>query len=66
MEWNSQLFILTGASGSGKAFVFPKLRKALPEFEIFDLDWISRFSDRSIKDWVYGHLAGNGIQNMMD
>jgi hypothetical protein len=48
MDGKPPLFIVTGASGSGKTFVIPELRKALPEFEIFDLDWISRFTG---DDW---------------
>lgn len=43
LEGKSPLFIVTGASGSGKTFVIPELRKVLPDFEIFDLDWISPF-----------------------
>ncbi len=48
MEGNLPLFIVTGASGSGKSYVIPELRKVLPEFEIFDLDWLSPFTG---EDW---------------
>ncbi|MFM9327630.1 nucleoside kinase [Paenibacillus mesotrionivorans] len=48
MEGKLPLFIVTGASGSGKSYVIPELRKVLPEFEIFDLDWLSPFTG---DDW---------------
>nr|WP_285891104.1 nucleoside kinase [Paenibacillus pasadenensis] len=37
------LFIVTGASGSGKSFVIGELRKILPEFDIFDPDQVVDF-----------------------
>lgn len=39
------LFIVTGASGSGKTTVVKRLREALPECEIFDTD------EMHAKDW---------------
>src|SRR5205085_2810852 len=34
------LFVVTGASGSGKTTVFPHLVAALPECLVFDVDWL--------------------------
>jgi hypothetical protein len=34
------LFVVTGASGSGKTTVFPHLVAALPECLVFDADWL--------------------------
>ncbi len=41
------LFIITGASGTGKTTVVPDLRESLPNFDVFDTDEI--FSD--VGDW---------------
>jgi dephospho-CoA kinase len=38
MEQKVPLFIVTGSSGSGKTYVINKLRKILPDFDIFDID----------------------------
>lgn len=37
------LFIVTGASGSGKTYVIKELRKLMPNFDIFDPDSIVEF-----------------------
>lgn len=34
------LFLVTGSSGSGKTYVVPELRKALPDYDVFDVDII--------------------------
>jgi hypothetical protein len=34
------LFVVTGASGSGKTTVFPHLVAALPDCLVFDVDWL--------------------------
>ena len=34
------LFVVTGASGSGKTGIFPHLVAALPEHLVFDADWL--------------------------
>jgi energy-coupling factor transporter ATP-binding protein EcfA2 len=34
------LYVVTGASGSGKTTVFPHLVEALPEGAVFDVDWL--------------------------
>lgn len=38
MKVDVPFFIVTGASGSGKTFIVPELRKALPAFDVFDVD----------------------------
>ncbi|WP_224723496.1 AAA family ATPase [Paenibacillus vietnamensis] len=43
MEIKLPLFIVTGASGSGKTFVIDELRKMMPEFDIFDPDNLVEF-----------------------
>lgn len=43
MENKLPLFIVTGASGSGKTFVIDELRKIMPEFDIFDPDNLVEF-----------------------
>jgi hypothetical protein len=34
------LFVVTGASGSGKTAIFVPLAAALPEYAVFDMDWL--------------------------
>lgn len=34
------LYVVTGASGSGKTAIFPHLAAALPEYAVFDMDWL--------------------------
>jgi energy-coupling factor transporter ATP-binding protein EcfA2 len=34
------LFIVTGASGSGKSTVLPKLQRLMPDFIMFDMDYM--------------------------
>lgn len=43
MEKKLPLFIVTGASGSGKTYVIDELRKIMPEFDIFDPDSLVDF-----------------------
>ncbi|PWW00893.1 broad-specificity NMP kinase [Paenibacillus cellulosilyticus] len=43
MKQKLPLFIVTGASGSGKTYVIDALREILPEFDIFDLDDLVEF-----------------------
>jgi hypothetical protein len=49
------LFVVTGASGSGKTTVLPHLLACLPEFVIFDVDWlidpVARASAPRPVDW---------------
>lgn len=35
------LFVITGASGTGKTTVSSHVRKLLPEFDVFDMDIIN-------------------------
>ncbi len=37
---SAPLFVVTGASGSGKTAVFPHLVDVLPECAVFDVDWL--------------------------
>jgi hypothetical protein len=34
------LYVVTGASGSGKSAIFAPLAAGLPEFAVFDMDWL--------------------------
>lgn len=43
MESKLPLFIVTGASGSGKTYVIKELRKMMPDFDIFDPDNLVEF-----------------------
>lgn len=43
VERKLPLFIVTGASGSGKTFVIKELRRILPDFDIFDPDHLVEF-----------------------
>ncbi|MEK5059210.1 MULTISPECIES: AAA family ATPase [unclassified Paenibacillus] len=43
MESKLPLFIVTGASGSGKSYVIQDLRRIMPEFDIFDPDHLVDF-----------------------
>lgn len=43
MKENLPLFIVTGASGSGKTYVVQELRRAMPSFDVFDPDHIVEF-----------------------
>lgn len=43
MEGKLPLFIVTGASGSGKTFVIKELRRLMPDFDIFDPDHLVDF-----------------------
>ncbi|MFB4323450.1 MULTISPECIES: AAA family ATPase [Paenibacillus] len=43
MERKLPLFIVTGASGSGKTYVIKELRKMMPDFDIFDPDDLVEF-----------------------
>lgn len=43
------LFIITGASGSGKTTVVPHLREHLPEFDVFDID--EEILTNAVGDW---------------
>ncbi|QTH43238.1 AAA family ATPase [Cohnella sp. LGH] len=43
MENKLPLFIVTGASGSGKSYVIKELRRIMPEFDIFDPDHLTDF-----------------------
>ncbi|MCQ4088401.1 AAA family ATPase [Saccharibacillus sp. JS10] len=43
METKQPLFIVTGASGSGKTYVIQELRKQMPDFDIFDPDHLVEF-----------------------
>ncbi|WP_108722238.1 AAA family ATPase [Gorillibacterium timonense] len=43
MEKKLPLFIVTGASGSGKSFVISELRRIMPEFDIFEYDNLIEF-----------------------
>lgn len=46
------LFVVTGASGSGKTAIFPLLANALPECAVFDMDWlIDPMSTAGPVDW---------------
>lgn len=38
IEKKLPLFIVTGSSGAGKTYVITELRKALPDFDVFDID----------------------------
>jgi hypothetical protein len=50
------LFVVTGASGSGKTTVLPHLSACLPEFAVFDIDWligpVARASAPGPVDWA--------------
>ncbi len=50
------LFLVTGASGSGKTTIFPHLVDALPDYGVFDVDWlidpIGRLCGGQPMDWV--------------
>ena len=48
METKLPLFIVTGASGSGKTYVIKELRRIMPEFDIFDPDHLTDFIGQ---DW---------------
>ncbi len=43
MENQLPLFIVTGASGSGKTYVVQELRKVMPDFDVFDPDHLVEF-----------------------
>jgi dephospho-CoA kinase len=43
------LFIITGASGSGKSTVVPHLRELLPDFDVFDID--EELITNAVGDW---------------
>lgn len=43
MENKLPLFIVTGASGSGKTYVIKELRRLMPDFDIFDPDNLVEF-----------------------
>lgn len=43
MENKLPLFIVTGASGSGKTYVVQELRRIMPDFDVFDPDNIVEF-----------------------
>lgn len=43
MESKLPLFIVTGASGSGKSYVIQDLRRLMPDFDIFDPDHLVDF-----------------------
>lgn len=48
MEDTVPLFIVTGASGSGKTYVVQELRKIMPDYDIFDPDALIEFMGH---DW---------------
>lgn len=47
MQNKSPLFIVTGASGTGKTTIVAPLRKLMPDFDVFDIDVISQ----DVDDW---------------
>ena len=65
------LFIVTGASGSGKTYVVGELRAILPDYDVFDLDAIGEFTGQ---DWalmrniwlrVASHTASGGRRTVL-
>lgn len=65
MEGKVPLFIVTGASGSGKTYVIPALRAIMPEYDVFDLDSIGHFVEQ---DWdkvrqIWLRVARNAAQS---
>lgn len=60
MEQIIPLFIVTGASGSGKSYVINELRKILPDYDIFDPDNIREFiSDDTLIKNIWLRVARN-------
>lgn len=43
MELKLPLFIVTGASGSGKTYVIKELRRMMPDYDVFDPDDLVEF-----------------------
>lgn len=65
MESKLLLFIVTGASGSGKTYVIKELRRMMPDFDIFDPDNLVEFIGH---DWekmrnIWLRVARNIAQN---
>jgi dephospho-CoA kinase len=53
------LYIITGASGSGKSFVIKELRRIMPDYDVLDYDGIFKF----LKDDSY-NVDKHQIQNI--
>ena len=49
MDEKIPLFIVTGASGTGKTTVIKELRGLLPDVDIFDIDSIHTFVGRRLE-----------------
>lgn len=65
MESKFPLFIVTGASGSGKTYVIKELRRLMPDFDIFDPDSLIEFIGH---DWekmrnIWLRVARNIAEN---
>lgn len=65
MESKFPLFIVTGASGSGKTYVIKELRRLMPDFDIFDPDHLIEFIGH---DWemmrnIWLRVARNIAEN---
>lgn len=65
MESKFPLFIVTGASGSGKTYVIKELRRLMPDFDIFDPDNLIEFIGH---DWemmrnIWLRVARNIAEN---
>ncbi|MBU5348357.1 AAA family ATPase [Paenibacillus lautus] len=65
MKSKFPLFIVTGASGSGKTYVIKELRRLMPDFDIFDPDNLIEFIGH---DWemmrnIWLRVARNIAEN---
>ena len=45
------VFVVTGASGSGKSTVYPHVRSRLPDYEVFDMDLIIDYASSTWDDF---------------